>query len=142
MVDFYEILASRVGNRNWVFSTENKALIRVDSTAIVRHTKISDCKSRSSMWRISGKEIRQGIPADWKIQDYLEKLNGLYYLRNADGCNGRRNLLPCAKGKDWHRKMFVICATFTAPASMFMLNRLKSDGKCLSRMTETVTCGS
>ena len=30
----------RVGNRNWVFSTENKELIRVDSTAIVRHTKI------------------------------------------------------------------------------------------------------
>ena len=30
----------RVGNRNWVFSTENKALIRVDSIAIVRHTKI------------------------------------------------------------------------------------------------------
>ena len=30
----------RGGNRNWVFSTENKALRRVDSTAIVRHTKI------------------------------------------------------------------------------------------------------
>lgn len=30
----------RVGNRNWVFSTENKELIRVDSTVIVRHTKI------------------------------------------------------------------------------------------------------
>ena len=30
----------RVGNRNWVFSTENKELIRVDSTAIVRHPKI------------------------------------------------------------------------------------------------------
>ena len=36
---FYEYW-HRVGNRNWVFSTENKALIRVDSTAIVRHTKI------------------------------------------------------------------------------------------------------
>ena len=29
-----------VGNRNWVFSTDAKELIRVDSTAIVRHTKI------------------------------------------------------------------------------------------------------
>ena len=29
-----------IRDRNWVFSTENKELIRVDSTAIVRHTKI------------------------------------------------------------------------------------------------------
>ena len=30
----------RGGNRSWVFSTANKAVRRVDSTAIVRHTKI------------------------------------------------------------------------------------------------------
>ena len=37
----------RVGNRNWVFSTENKELIRVDSTAIVRHTKMQDIEKRN-----------------------------------------------------------------------------------------------
>ena len=30
----------RVQNQNWVFSTDKKKLIRVDSTAIVRHTKV------------------------------------------------------------------------------------------------------
>ena len=42
-------------------------------------------------------------PADWKIQDDLEKPErAVLPLRNADGCNGRkRNLLPCTKSKDW-----------------------------------------
>lgn len=35
----------RVGSRNWVFSTENNELIRVDHTTIVRHRKVNTTKN-------------------------------------------------------------------------------------------------
>ena len=69
------------------------------------HQDKSDCKSVPRYGVFPKEEIRQrNAPADWKIQDYLEKPErAVLPLRNADGCNGRkRNLLPCTKGKGWH----------------------------------------
>ena len=69
------------------------------------HQDKSDCKSVPRYGVFPKEEIRQrNAPADWKIQDYLEKPErAVLPLRNADGRNGRkRNLLPCTKGKDWH----------------------------------------
>lgn len=58
----------RVGNRNWVFSTDNKELLRVDHIPIVRHTKVrteanpffdiqyfNDRKFKYGMKRLSGR---------------------------------------------------------------------------------------
>lgn len=58
----------RRGNRNWVFSTVDKELLRVDHISIVRHTKVRinanpyfdaqyflDCKFEHGMKRLSGR---------------------------------------------------------------------------------------
>ena len=66
----------KIGNQNWVFSTENKRLLRVDHIPIIRHTKIRlnanpyfdtqyfiDRKFEQGMNRLSGKFKRV-----WKNQ--------------------------------------------------------------------------
>ena len=67
----------RKGNRNWVFSTENKELLRVDHISIVRHTKVRidanpyfdtqyfiDRKFEHGMKRLSGR-----FKLVWKTQN-------------------------------------------------------------------------
>ena len=69
----------RRGNRNWVFSTENKALLRVDHISIVRHTKV----------RIDANpyfDTRYFL--DRKFEHGMKRLSGRFKLiwKNQNGC--------------------------------------------------------
>ncbi len=69
----------RKGNRNWVFSTENKELLRVDHTSIVRHTKV----------RIDANPyFDTQYFIDRKFEHGMKRLSGRFKLvwKNQNGC--------------------------------------------------------
>ncbi len=69
----------RRGNRNWVFSTEDKELLRVDHISIVRHTKV----------RIDANPyFDTQYFLDRKFEHGMKRLSGRFKLiwRNQNGC--------------------------------------------------------
>lgn len=69
----------RKGNRNWVFSTENKELLRVDHISIVRHTKV----------RIDANPYFDTLYfIDRKFEHGVKRLSGRFKLvwKNQNGC--------------------------------------------------------
>lgn len=69
----------RKGNRNWVFSTENKELLRVDHISIVRHTKV----------RIDANPyFDTQYFIDRKFEHGMKRLSGRFKLvwKNQNGC--------------------------------------------------------
>jgi RNA-directed DNA polymerase len=69
----------RKGNRNWVFSTENKELLRVDHISIVRHTKV----------RIDANPyFDTQYFIDRKFNHGMKRLSGRFKLvwKNQNGC--------------------------------------------------------
>ncbi len=104
----------RKGNRNWVFSTENKGLLRVDHIPIVRHIKIrldtnpfidTDCKAKIPTG--NEKVVRT-------VQRNMEKPKRLLLsLWNADRHRrGKRNNLQIAESS-WRKgrnSQYGICA--------------------------------
>ena len=67
------------GNRNWVFSTDTKELIRVDHTPIVRHTKVREAVNPF----LDTEYFKQR-----KFNQGMKKLSGRFKLiwKNQDGC--------------------------------------------------------
>lgn len=69
----------RRGNRNWVFSTEDKELLRVDHTFIVRHTKVRiDANPYFDIDYFRERKFEHG----------MKRLSGRFKLiwRNQNGC--------------------------------------------------------
>ena len=69
----------RKGNRNWVFSTEDKELLRVDHISIVRHTKV----------RINANPyFDTQYFLDRKFEHGMKRLSGRFKLiwKNQNGC--------------------------------------------------------
>ena len=69
----------RIGNRNWVFSTENTALLRVDHIPIVRHTKIR---------MDANPYIDTQYFIDRKFEHGMKRLSGRFKIvwKNQNGC--------------------------------------------------------
>ena len=69
----------RRGNQNWVFSTDTKALIRVDHTPIIRHTKV---RATANPF-LDTEYFRQR-----KFNQGMKKLSGRFKLiwKNQNGC--------------------------------------------------------
>ena len=69
----------RRGNRNWVFATDTKELIRVDHTPIVRHTKVREAANPF----LDTEYFKQR-----KFNQGMKKLSGRFKLiwKNQDGC--------------------------------------------------------
>ena len=66
-------------NRNWVFATDTKELIRVDHTPIVRHTKVREAANPF----LDTEYFKQR-----KFNQGMKKLSGRFKLiwKNQDGC--------------------------------------------------------
>ena len=69
----------RRGNRSWVFSTDNKELLRVDHISIVRHTKV---RMNANPYLDTEYFIKR------KFEHGMKRLSGRFKLiwRNQDGC--------------------------------------------------------